>query len=270
MNKLSRVDSSDQARRTSLTTKQTKLNELLFSSSSNNSNNFLFKSTDNSSVDLPDETNSSASSLSFSQYNRLSSTLTKINRKNNKKIQHLQCIDDRSTESEITNSMTISDLDTRGSNQPEIKIQRKKFIKCILREDVHALKNAYEQNKFDLMTIKDKHKNTLMHIACGFGRLKSVQILMKICPKMIDRLDDKGHSPIDVAIKHGQLEVIKWLLAKTDRLQKDSQINIIYDNNSKAKSCLHLAAKHGENEISKLCLFLLVGFYKILKITIHL
>lgn len=99
--------------------------------------------------------------------------------------------------------------------------------------------------------MKDKHKNTLMHIACGFGRLKSVQTLMKVCPKLIDQVDDKGHTPIDVAIKHGQLEVIKWLLAKTNRLVADSQINSIYDNESTTnkKSCLHFAAKHGENEI---------------------
>ncbi len=40
-----------------------------------------------------------------------------------------------------------------------------------------------------------------MHIACGFGRLKSVQTLMKLCPKLIEQNDDKGHNPIDVAIK---------------------------------------------------------------------
>jgi hypothetical protein len=40
-----------------------------------------------------------------------------------------------------------------------------------------------------------------MHIACGFGRLRSVQTLMKLCPKLIDQLDDKNHDPIDVAIK---------------------------------------------------------------------
>jgi hypothetical protein len=40
-----------------------------------------------------------------------------------------------------------------------------------------------------------------MHIACGFGRLKSAQALMKACPLLIDELDDKGHNPIDVAIK---------------------------------------------------------------------
>jgi hypothetical protein len=51
------------------------------------------------------------------------------------------------------------------------------------------------------MSIRDRHKNSLMHIACGFGRLKSVQVLMKLCPKLIDLTDDKGHNPIDIAIK---------------------------------------------------------------------
>jgi ankyrin repeat protein len=110
----------------------------------------------------------------------------------------------------------------------------------------------------DLLSIKDKHLNTLMHIAAGFGRLKSVQALMKLCPKMIEQLDDKNHTPIDVAIKHGQLEVTKWLLSKTDRLITDSHLNTIelnrtYDSNS-TRSCLHLAAKHGENEILRFIL----------------
>jgi hypothetical protein len=66
----------------------------------------------------------------------------------------------------------------------------------------------------DIVSIRDKHKNTLMHIACGFGRLRSVQTLMKLCPKLIDQLDDKNHDPIDVAIK-----VIKiGFLFKTNRI----------------------------------------------------
>lgn len=40
-----------------------------------------------------------------------------------------------------------------------------------------------------------------MHIACGFGRLKSVQALVKMCPSLIEQVDDKGHNPIDVSIK---------------------------------------------------------------------
>ncbi len=55
--------------------------------------------------------------------------------------------------------------------------------------------------KSDLLKIRDKHKNTLMHIACGFGRLKSVQCLFKFSPTLFDQIDDKGHNPIDIAIK---------------------------------------------------------------------
>jgi len=100
-----------------------------------------------------------------------------------------------------------------------------------------------------------------MHIACGFGRLKSVQTLMKLYPKMIEQLDDKGHTPVDVAIKHGQLDVVKWLLVRTNRLQSDANLNSIdlnqtYDAsmNLRSRSCLHLASKHGENEILRFIL----------------
>ncbi len=49
--------------------------------------------------------------------------------------------------------------------------------------------------------IRDKHKNTLLHIACGFGRLKSVQFLLSVCPQLLYENDDKEHNAVDVAIK---------------------------------------------------------------------
>jgi ankyrin repeat protein len=60
----------------------------------------------------------------------------------------------------------------------------------------------------DLLKIRDKHQNTLLHIACGFGRLKSAQCLMKFSPTLVDQIDDKGHNPIDVAIKVNTFELI--------------------------------------------------------------
>ena len=54
---------------------------------------------------------------------------------------------------------------------------------------------------YDLKNIRDKNKNNFMHIACGFGRLKSVQTLLKLCPDLINLADNRGHNPIDVAIK---------------------------------------------------------------------
>lgn len=113
-------------------------------------------------------------------------------------------------------------------------------------------KNILPQH--DLLSIKDKHRNTLMHIACGFGRLKSVQLLFKICPKLVDQIDDKGHNPIDVAIKHGQLEVIKWLFTRTNKLIDDYK-----SDNYNRRTYLHFAAKHGENEILR---FILTEMYK--------
>ena len=127
-------------------------NELIFSSSSNNSSNFgnvIRKCNESSSVDLPDETvsNSSGSSLCFDKNNRMSvsGSINKINNRKNKSSNGLQTLkqinanrlSDSSEKS--LNSMTISDLDTKNSSQPESKFLRKKFIKCILREDVYVL-----------------------------------------------------------------------------------------------------------------------------------
>jgi hypothetical protein len=52
-----------------------------------------------------------------------------------------------------------------------------------------------------LLNIRDKYKNSLLHIASGFGRLKSVDFLLKTCPELIDQLDEKKHTPCDIAIK---------------------------------------------------------------------
>ena len=57
--------------------------------------------------------------------------------------------------------------------------------------------------------------------------------------------------------KHGQLEVIKWLLSKTNRLNKDSYSTGQINWNQ--RSCLHTSAKHGENEILR---FILAEMYK--------
>ncbi len=155
--------------------------------------------------------------------------------------------------SEISSTIQTSqssELDTNSTNtsNSQCRLQRKKFIKCILREDVHLIKNLLSQH--DLTMIRDKHQNTLLHIACGFGRVKSVQALIKICPRLVDFKDDRGHTPVDIAIKHGQIEVCKLLINRKNNSLSfacRSENSSILDPNE--RSCLHFAAKHGENEI---------------------
>ncbi len=156
---------------------------------------------------------------------------------------------ENSSEISSTNQ-TCSEIDTHSSNtsNSECRLQRKKFIKCILREDVHLMKNLLAQH--DLTAIRDKHQNTLLHIACGFGRLKSVQALVKLCPRLVDLKDDRGHTPVDIAIKHGQIAVCKLLINRRNnslsfacRSDESSTLSL------NERSCLHFAAKHGENEI---------------------
>lgn len=52
-------------------------------------------------------------------------------------------------------------------------------------------------------------------------------------------------------LQHGQIDIIKWILPKTNRLELDTQTECMPLNR---RSCLHLAAKHGENEILKFVL----------------
>lgn len=59
--------------------------------------------------------------------------------------------------------------------------------------------------------------------------------------------------------KHGQIDVIKWLISKTNRLLVDSQASSSNYVNINHRSCLHFAAKHGENEILR---YILSEMYK--------
>ena len=127
------------------------------------------------------------------------------------------------------------------------------------------MQKSLNLSQSELLNFRDKHKNTLLHIACGFGRLKSIACLLQICQALINEKDDKGHNPIDVAIKvliflkeficfcilflffvqHGQEEVIKWLIDV-------NVMNNFESDSNNGRSYLHFAAKHGENEILRI------------------
>lgn len=162
-----------------------------------------------------------------------------------------------------SNCILCSDLETNSNtsgstiSNAEFRMQRKKFIKSVLCEDTRLMKSLL--SKYDLTTIRDKHKNSLMHIACGFGRLKSVQTLMKLCPQLVELTDEKGHTPIDIAIKHGQIDVIRWFFTKTKMIQLDPEACFRSKKSSNQRSYLHFAAKHGENEILR---YILSEMYK--------
>jgi hypothetical protein len=97
-------------------------------------------------------------------------------------------------------SSAITETSNQSLNIKKSKsVTRSRLIRLILKEDTEKLR--FELKNVDLINVRDKHKNNLMHIAAGFGRTKSVQIILKQCPTIVDQIDDKGHSPIDLAIK---------------------------------------------------------------------
>ena len=107
-------------------------------------------------------------------------------------------------DSSVISSINLISTDLSNSSNSscsEFRIKRKILIKSILREDTNLMKHILSH--CDIASIRDKHDNSLMHIACGFGRLKSIQTLMSLCPKSIELFNKKGHNPIDVAIKVG-------------------------------------------------------------------
>lgn len=121
----------------------------------------------------------------------------------------------------------------------------------------HTFKKTYEihfsflkkslLSQYDLINIRDKHKNTILHIACGFGRLKSIELILSINSNLLNEKDEKGHTAIDVAIKHGQFEVIEWLINKNILENFDS-----IDTSNHRRSYLHFCCKYGDNRILRL------------------
>jgi ankyrin repeat protein len=102
-------------------------------------------------------------------------------------------------------------------------------------------------SQYDLINIRDKHKNTILHIACGFSRLKSIELLLNINPCLINEKDEKGHTAIDVAIKHGQYEVISWFINNNVIKTFNS-----LDTSNHRRSYLHFCCKYGDNRILRL------------------
>lgn len=72
--------------------------------------------------------------------------------------------------------------------------------------------------------------------AAKIGSLKRVQELLQYFPEMISQRDEKGMTPLHIATKHGQLEVVKWLAVNGSSLNEETPTGY---------TPIHLAAMSG-------------------------
>ncbi|XP_063445520.1 uncharacterized protein LOC134725544 isoform X2 [Mytilus trossulus] len=75
-----------------------------------------------------------------------------------------------------------------------------------------------------------------IHSAAKIGSLKRVQELLQYFPEMISQRDEKGMTPLHIATKHGQLEVVKWLAVNGSSLNEETPTGY---------TPIHLAAMSG-------------------------
>ena len=93
------------------------------------------------------------------------------------------------------------------------------------------------------MALRDHHGNTLLHLATSNGNQDCIALLSSEYAEMIGEQNKAKLTAMIVAIKHGQVLCVDWMLENIDvidELQPDSQ----------ERSLLHYAAKFGQVTLS--------------------
>ena len=83
--------------------------------------------------------------------------------------------------------------------------------------------------------LKDESGLTALHKACGFGKLKSVKLLVNSGANVND-LEFKGQRPIHLASEEGKEDIVQYLLTKGAKCS-------VQDKDGSTP--LHMCAKNG-------------------------
>ncbi|CAN7983292.1 unnamed protein product [Ixodes hexagonus] len=110
--------------------------------------------------------------------------------------------------------------------------------------DLEALSQSLRDMERELVwNLSDAQGNSLWHVCAARNHLRCFQWLCQGHPQHV--LADENHSsltPVGTAVKHGNLEIVQWLVSKSWALE---QINPPEGN----RNLLHLAAKYGQERV---------------------
>lgn len=110
--------------------------------------------------------------------------------------------------------------------------------------DLEALSQSLRDMERELVwNLSDAQGNSLWHVCAARNHLRCFQWLCQGHPQHV--LADENHSsltPVGTAVKHGNLEIVQWLVSKSWALE---QINPPEGN----RTLLHLAAKYGQERV---------------------
>lgn len=114
-------------------------------------------------------------------------------------------------------------------------------------QDQNTLAQLIEQAKSDatVLTQKDHHGNTLLHKACLQGRADLSQPLIAAHPELISQINDRGQTPLHLAIAKNQEAIVKQITSIDLPLPFDL---VDYDGNS----VLHLTSASGNSNIASM------------------
>ncbi|KAK8781181.1 hypothetical protein V5799_017477 [Amblyomma americanum] len=102
---------------------------------------------------------------------------------------------------------------------------------------IHSLRDMEKQLVWNL---SDGQGNSLWHVCAARNHLRCFQWLCQGHPQHV--LADENHSnltPVATAVKHGNLEILQWLVSKSWALDQ-------IDPSEGNRTLLHLAAKYGQ------------------------
>ncbi|KAI8561144.1 hypothetical protein RHMOL_Rhmol04G0314800 [Rhododendron molle] len=61
--------------------------------------------------------------------------------------------------------------------------------------------------------------NTVLHVAAQFGRLNYVEAVLEACPSLLCRRNIKGETPLHMAARDGQAEIVEALILRAKELE---------------------------------------------------
>ncbi|CAL5413464.1 unnamed protein product [Camellia sinensis] len=117
----------------------------------------------------------------------------------------------------------------------------------VLRQHIDQIDNQVTPNN-----------NTVLHVAAQFGRLQCVEEILKECPALLRRVNNKCETPLHFAVREECLDVAKALIDRVKELEREPESwggaakEILRATNEDKDTALHMAVRNEHLDLVKL------------------
>ncbi|CAL5413460.1 unnamed protein product [Camellia sinensis] len=118
----------------------------------------------------------------------------------------------------------------------------------VLRQHIDQIDNQVTPNN-----------NTVLHVAAQFGRLQCVEEILKECPALLRRVNNKCETPLHFAVREEEcLDVAKALIDRVKELEREPESwggaakEILRATNEDKDTALHMAVRNEHLDLVKL------------------